>query len=176
MCWIFKKQLNSRLGPDYTLPGRNITSLAGTLKPRPDNRYPGRGKASKPAGPAFLIPAGPGSLHPGWPSVSVVPADRESFFGWASSGRPRPGWADHPAGPPWMPAPRLGRLSGWASWSPAPRLGRPSSWASWSPAPRLLRSARLGRIWRIRPGRDLSPLGRHLKVPAGLGFPWPRPG
>jgi hypothetical protein len=84
MCRISQKQLNSKLGPDYTLPGRNITSRADTLKHMPDYHYPGRGKACKPTGPALLIPAGPGSLHPGWPSVPVSPA---------GPGQRPPGWA-----------------------------------------------------------------------------------
>jgi hypothetical protein len=152
-----KKQVNSKVGPDYISLGRNITSLAGTLKPRPDYHYPGRGKASKPAGPAFIIPAGPESLCPGWPSVPSARVGRLSVPagllplrpGWAGSLRR---WLGQRAGRASLLLPRLGR--------PAPRLGRrsPSARAG-IPAP----PAHLGRAGSARPG--LPPIEASIQRP-----------
>jgi hypothetical protein len=98
---------------------------------------------------------------------------------------PEQAWAiqlspGHPPGPgPALPnTPAPGSVS---------RLGRPvvrPGWAGrscpgWAGTALLIRAGipppRLGRIRRIRPGRDFSPSGRHLStVPAGPG--WDSPG
>jgi hypothetical protein len=134
MCRILKGNLAERLG-------RNISSWAGILQPRPDynstwpdylrlgrNKLrptgtsgPGRHSSPVPAGPDVLHPAGPGNLHPGW--------------AWSAASRPpsrpngpaglRPGRASRPASAPAGPSsvlPRLGRLPcpGWTPAGPPP--------------------------------------------------------
>jgi hypothetical protein len=115
-----------------------------------------------------FIPAGPGSLQAGWarsaaprpPSVPNGPAGL--CPGRASRPASALAWAvlaSFPAGPtPW-----LGWRPGWA----------PSSFSPVGPAA----FTRLGRIRRIRPGRDSSPSGLYLRnIPAGPGRDAPGPG
>jgi hypothetical protein len=177
MCRISKKQLNSKLGPDYTLPGRNITSRADTLKHRPDYHYPGWGKACKPAGPTLLIPAGPGSLHPGWPSVPVSPAGPgQRPPAWAVL---TPGWVILPPGRDSFFGPGFLQQAGtppadWDSFSGGPSsVQHPAGPDQEDPAwPGLLSSGRHSQaglllFWLGQAG---IPLALAL---AGLRLPWP---
>jgi hypothetical protein len=211
MCRILKGNLAERLG-------RNISSWAGILQPRPDynstwpdylrlgrNKLrptgtsgPGRHSSPVPAGPDVLHPAGPGNLHPGWArSAASRPPSRPN----GPAGL-RPGRASRPASAPAGPSsvlPRLGRLHapagprlGLRRFTPAgpgraPPAGPPSpARLLFLQRPDGLPSAapRLGRIRRIRPGRDFPP-DRHILNSgwaglcysgwARMGLPWPRP-
>jgi hypothetical protein len=140
---------------------------------------------------------GPGQRFSAWAGVPLCPASRlgrRLSPGWAGTQPPgradsspgrrpliRPGWACLPAGLAGK-VPRLGR-------DVLTQLGRflCSGWAASSSSPRT----RLGRIRRIRPGRDFllqaapcnpgwarlsTPAGPDYTVPAGPGRdPWPRP-
>jgi hypothetical protein len=126
---------------------------------------------SFPAGPASLAPAGPASLAPAGlpvprllsgPRLGHLPLRAFSSFGTPAgpSARP-PGWAPWPIPP------------GWALWPIPPWLGAPAGPLAWRPGwAAIFAAPRLGRIRRIRPGRDFPP-GRHSLVPAGPDYNTP---
>jgi hypothetical protein len=149
VCRNIEKQVNSKLG-------RNIACQAGIYLPGLEYGSPGRNKVKQgrinayPAGPVGVLPRLGRDKFPRLGQLPRAPAN---------SSRPAcPGWAGAPPGGPPRPLPRLGQraLSGRRH---LPRLGRDF-------APRMGRSCqppaglpdllpRLGRITRIRPGRDL---------------------
>jgi hypothetical protein len=192
----YKKKLNNNIGPDYNSIWPEYRSWAGVKRSRPAYGHlgqrstavprlgrvilllrlgrlaPGRPASSlAPAGPPGCYPAGPPRSAPGWaapprPRVGLgVPARSVSRAGLTAPASLRPGWAGRPADPA----------------GPAPS----SSWApSCSSLPGVLSSApRLGRIRRIRPGRDFPsrpslsiPDGPDYSIPAGPGRYSPGPG
>jgi hypothetical protein len=175
--------------PDYSLlgrhmksPGRNIArqgrisalSRLGRNLSIWLGRHPLPGGPRRPCSPSRL--GGPLSF-PAWAGASHL----------AGLGLPAPAWAATPAGPQaTCPAGAFSRLGLWLA-APAgplplaPPAGRPLRSTRLGRIRRIrpgrdsspgrhLHHARLGRIRRIRPGRDFSPSGRHLgTVPAGRG-------
>jgi hypothetical protein len=193
ICSNIRKTIKQQAGPDYSSPrpaywspGRNIPSWAGTQQARPE--YPSLGRHIS------AIPGGPGSFHPGW-AFPWLGRDSLPRLGWralprlgrlAAPGRPGaplpPGWARSVAPrPPPAPAGPAGRCPGWA-FQPAPRwagflISRLGCCPGQAPRPArpgglLLVQTRLGRIRRIRPGRDFPP-GRHTLAPAGPDYNTP---
>jgi hypothetical protein len=183
--------------------GRIIPSWAGTQQLRLAYQVVGRHIAAPAkAGPGQLHPAGSGCSHPGWadflPPAGPASSLRLGRLPSSRMGLPfvRPGWASglatrlgrsfrpRPGGPtsPQRPAGPDQEDSAWPGFFSRPPSTSPG-WASSTRAPagRLLCSARLGRIRRIRPGRDyflwaaIPRPGFFYSGWARPGFPWPRP-
>jgi hypothetical protein len=171
----------SLLGRHIKSPGRNIARpgrisalswLGRNLSIRL-GRHPLPGGPHHPCSPSW--PGGP-LPFPAWAEASHPAGPRLPAPAWAATpAGPQaacPGWGVLPAGPPSL-APPMGRPLRSTRLGRIRRIrpGRDSS------PGRHLHHARLGWIRRIRPGRDFSPSGHHMgTVPAGLGRDSPGPG
>jgi hypothetical protein len=115
-----KKQLNSKVGPDYTFMGQNSAAQAGISGGGPAHSSPGQGWAgTAPPGWVGMLSPRLGRLPPpGWAGF-LPSAGQASFIPDGPPVRPpRLGLrASDPAGPLIPPAPRWANLStapGWA--------------------------------------------------------------